>query len=370
MRSRNVTAFLFSNMHDDYLPALTHARSMGSVPYGGRYRLIDFPLSNLTNAGISKVGIITKNNYYSLMDHIGSGKAWDLYRKNEGLFFLPPNTQSDEMYSGRIASLYQSRYFIKNSADEYVIMADCNVVGSIDYEKFMAAHLSSGADITLAYKDCDSPDMSDNLTLRVDDDNRVADVMVGKCSGDGCKNSLGLMMMRADLLLRLLEDCVSRHQMNFNLDILQKNLHTLDIRGYEVAEYVDIICSVESFYKSNMSLFDSEIRDAIFRKDRPVYTKVRDAAPARYGLKSTAANSLIADGCYIEGDVQNSIIFRDVHVGRDAAVKNSIIMQGAVICEGADLNGTILDKNVVIRSGRILSGAETFPFFVNKGCIV
>ncbi len=371
MRNNNVLGIIFSNMHDSVLPGLTASRPLGSVPFGGRYRLIDFPLSNLVNAGISKVGIITKDNYQSLMDHIGSGKSWDLSRKNDGLFFLPPFTMSDELYAGRIASLMNIRPFFRNAREEYVVLSDCHVVGNIDFDRLLETHISSGADITVACKQGDVPHMGGSLVLHTNESNRVVDMEIGRHTGMGEQTfGLGLYVMRKDLLLRLLDAAVGRNQMDFEKDILLRNMENMRIFGYSVPEYTAVISSLDSYFRANMALLDAQVRSELFLSFRPVYTKVRDSAPAVYGLHGSVHNSLVADGCFIEGQVCNSIVFRDVRVARDSRIDNCIIMQGAVICEKTSLNCAVLDKNVVIKAGRTMSGAQAYPLFISKGTIV
>jgi glucose-1-phosphate adenylyltransferase len=370
MRNNNVLGILFANRHDEALPGLTNNRPIGSVPFGGRYRLIDFALSNLVNAGISKVGIIAQNNYQSLMDHIGSGKSWDLSRKNEGLYFLPPFTMSNEMYAGRIASLMNIRPFFRNSKEDYVILSDCHVVGNIDYDTMLQAHLASGADITVACQYDTPPALKDNLILRVTDEGRIDDIVLGHCPSERCHFGIGLYIMRKDFLVRMLDGASSRNQMSFERDILLRHLDEMHIHAYCVPEYTALITSLSSYFKANRALHDDAVRTALFQPQRPIYTKVRDAAPAVYGLRSSVSNSLVADGCFIEGTVRNSIIFRDVRIARGACIENSIIMQGSVVCEKTSLNCAVLDKNVVIKASRTLSGAEDYPLFINKGTIV
>ncbi len=370
MRNNNVIGIIFPNMHDEALPALTGVRPFGSIPFGGRYRLIDFALSNLVNAGIAKVGIVTKDNYQSLMDHIGSGKAWDLSRKNEGLYFLPPVAVSDEMYAGRIATLRGIRPFFRNSKEEYVILSDCHVVGNIDYDAMLDAHLDSGADITVACKHGDIPRLNDNLLLWMGEDGRVNDIMLGNCVAEECDYGLGLYILRKDLLTRLLDAAASRNQMNFERDILLRHLDDLRICGYRVPEYTAVISSPKSYFRANMELLNPAVREALFQPLRPIYTKVRDAAPAKYGLHASVSNSLVADGCFVEGEVRNSILFRDVRIARDTHIENSIVMQGAIICEKTSLNCAVLDKDVVIKASRNLSGAEDYPLFIDKGTVV
>lgn len=371
MRNNNVMALIFSNMHDESVRDLTAVRSMGSIPIGGRYRLIDFTLSSLVNAGVIKVGVVTKSHYQSLMDHIGSGKAWDLSRKHEGLCFLPPFNAQDDLYSGRVAALAGIGAFLERAREEYVILADSHLVGNIDYDRLIDAHLDSGADITIGYKRGPLPAQRNNLILTMDVDGRVADIQIGDANGE--QNSyygLGIYILRRDLLHRLVADAVSHNQMNFERDILQKYREDMRIQGAEVTEYVQTIHSLSSYFAANMAFLDSDVRAALFPKGRPVYTKVRDCAPATYGLHSQVSNSLVADGAHIDGTVRNSIIFRDVHIERDAVVENSIVMQDAVIHRGAHLDAVILDKNVTIHDGRCLRGADSYPVFITKGAVV
>lgn len=370
MRNNNVLGIIFSNMHDESLPALTGLRPFGSVPFGGRYRLIDFTLSNLVNAGISKVGIVTKDNYQSLMDHIGSGKSWDLSRKNEGLYFLPPFTMSKDLYAGRIASLIDIRPFLRNSKEDYVILSDCHVVGNIDYDQIVETHVASGADVTIACKYGGAPKFSDTLLLWMEEDGRVNDITLGQCPKGECDFGLGLYVMRKDFLTRMLETAASRNQMSFDRDVLLRHLDEIRICGYRVPEYTAVISSPASYFQANMELLKPEVRQALFLPQRPIYTKVRDSAPALYGLHASVNDSLVADGCFVEGEVRHSILFRDVRIARDARVENSIVMQGSIICEKSSLNCAVLDKDVVIRASRGLSGAEGYPLFIGKGNVV
>lgn len=370
MRNNNAMGLLFTNMHDESLRDLTGRRALGSVPFGGRYRLIDFTLSNMVNAGISKVGLITKSNYQSLMDHIGSGKAWDLSRKNQGLYFLPPFGTSDEMYNGRIASLAEIDTFLRNSKEEYVVMADCHVVGSIDYDALVEEHVATGADITIAYKHGAVPDMPDTLLLWTDKDKRVSDIVLGTHPAGESDYGLGLYVMRRDLLQQLVSTCLGRNYRHFERDILQRHVENMRIYGYEVPERIMVISSLVSYFEANMALLKPEVRADLFNSGRPVYTKVRDCPPALYGLHASVCESLVADGCRIDGTVRGSIIFRDVNVGRDAHLENCIVMQGTQIGAGANLNYVIMDKNVSIQEGRALQGFVSYPIYIGKGSTV
>jgi glucose-1-phosphate adenylyltransferase len=345
---------------------------MGSVPFGGRYRLIDFPLSNMVNSGISTVGIITKSNYRSLMDHIGTGKPWDLSRKRAGMFFLPPFSSAGSVgvYRNRIESLQGSLGFINRSNEEFVVMCVSNVICNLDFECLLSAHTKTGADITIAYKHGNAPKLDDSMTFAIDSTGRITNTALYQSGTQDADYSLNIFIFRKALLERLINEAASLNYTDFEQDIIRRNTENLKIYGYEYKGFSYTLDGLQSYYDANMELLKMENRTAFFTPERPVYTKLRDDMPAIYGVNSHVKNSLVADGCKIEGEVENCILFRRVNIGKGAKVKNSIIMQDTFIGENADLNCVITDKNVVIKPDKILSGAENYPLFVGKGIVV
>ncbi len=370
MRHNRALGLLFSNMHDDALPELTGVRAMGSVPFGGRYRLIDFALSNMVNAGVSKVGIITKSNYQSLMDHIGSGKAWDLSRKTEGLYFLPPFGGGEEHYDGRVTSLAGVMTFLRNSKEEFVILSDCHFVGNIDYRRLIDAHVESGADITVA---CCKGTLPKNLfspVIAADESGRITDMIITDHSSSDVTYGLGLYVLSRQLLMQFVDIAVSRNQHSFEWDILQRHVDDRRLYAYMVPEYTMVISSLDSYVSANFALLDAAVREQLFVPNRPIYTKVRDCAPTLYGMRANAAGSLIADGCKIEGAVRDCIVFRDVHVARGAEVSNCILMQGSMIGANSKLDYVVTDKYVCVRDGRELKGCADYPVTIRKNSMV
>ena len=373
MRENATLGIIFSNVHDEQLGVLTEKRTTGSVPFGGRYRLIDFTLSNMVNSGVEDVGIIAKSNYQSLMDHVGNGKDWDLARKRGGLRILPPFGHANSgIYRGRLEALFGAMSFIRHSLSEYVIIADGSLIANMDYEKILAYHEETGADITVVYQKetLNGEIVPDTALLDLDESGRVTGVRLGNQFHGEQNSYLDVCVMKKNLLERLVSDLSSRNLYSFSRDLLQGSVGTLHIQGYEFTGFARKVCSLKSFYASNMELLSQDVRKALFLKERPIYTKVRDEPPARYGLSASASNSFVADGAVIEGRVENSIIFRGAKIGKDAVVKNSIIMQGSTIGEGANLDYVITDKNVLIKDSRILMGFATYPVFIAKGSIV
>lgn len=369
----NVLGLVFANMHDTTLGDMTKNRTMGSVMFGGRYRLIDFPLSNMVNSGISEVGVITKSNYQSLLDHLGSAREWDLARKKGGLYILPPfgNVEST-LYRGRIEALYGAMSFIKHSRAKYVILSDCDVVTNIDYKPIVAAHIESGADITaVAHTGVySSDDIKTSTVFNVDADKNVTSVLINPDISGTCTTSLNVFVMSMDFLIETVNDAMARGDVSFERNILQEKCRELKIKIYEYDNYFSKLNSPESYFKSNMALLEPENARKLFVPKRSIYTKVSDNAPVKYDLDSKVSNSLIADGCIIEGEVENSVLFRGVKVGKGAKVKNCILMQGTVVGDNAELNYFITDKNVSICENHILTSSPQYPMYVGKGASV
>lgn len=371
MTGKNIVGIVFSNAYDECLSELTGLRTMGSVPFACRYRLIDFALSNMVNSGIEKVGVVTKSNYQSLMDHLGTGKPWDLSRKTEGMFLLPPfSTASSGSNGDKIASLKGIMGFISRSTEEYVLFSDCNSVLNIDIEELMDYHTEKGSDITIVYKNGKMPNLSNVIVMEMNDSGKATQITVSPVTEDNVNYSLNIILMKKSLLERLMHEAISLNYNDFEADIIQRNVNKLNIYGFEAKGYATTIDSMQTYFKANMELLNPENCDHLFDKERPVYTKVRDDMPAIYGLGSNVKNSLVADGCIIDGEVENSILFRGVRVEKGAVVKNSIVMQGTYVAQDSSLSYVVADKSVVITPGKTLSGAENYPIYIGKAIVI
>lgn len=372
MRGNNVLGIILSNAHDEALKEITDLRTMGSVPFGSRYRLIDFPLSSMVNAGISKVGVITKSNYRSLMDHLGTGKPWDLSRKREGLFILPPfNRAGTGMYHDRVQALEGIGGFIKLSNEEYVAISDSNYACNLNFAELLQFHTQNGADITIAYKHGVIPkNISHTMAFSIAEGGQINDAVLNPKIDGEFNYSLNVYIMEKALLQRLVKDAISHNYESFEKDLIQRNTNRLKIFGYEVRSFCADIDSLVSYYNANMALLNPENRRDLFSPDRPIYTKVRDDMPARYGLGSNVKNSLVADGCLIEGEVENCVLFRGVQIGKGAKVRNSILMQSTYVSDNAHLDCVIADKSVIFKPDRSLQGAPSFPVYIGKGITV
>ncbi len=367
----SAVGIIFSNIHDENIPELSRQRTMGSIPYGGRYRLIDFALSNFVNSGITTVGVITKNNYQSLMDHLGSGKDWDLARKTGGLILLPPfgATNSDGFYRNRLEALKNVTGFLNRRNEDYVVLSDCDGVFRMDFSDVIDYHESKQADITLVCHEETIDSGANYIVINADKDGRVTEVRDNASLKGSNKFYINVMVINRPFLLDIINGAVAHGYKSFHEDILQKNTKSLKIYAYDFNGYHVSIDSLSTYFKHNMELLKKSVRDELFGA-RDIYTKVRDSAPSKYGSESHVKNSLVSDGCVVEGTVENSILFRGVKVGKGAVVKNSIIMQDSVIGEKVLTDCVITDKNVVIRDNRILAGCDVQPYFIPKGTMI
>lgn len=366
MRGNDVMGILFAYVHEERVRELTGSRVMASIPFAGRYRLVDFVLSSMVNSGINKVGVITEQNYQSLMDHLGSGKAWDLSRKREGLYLLPP-FGADTRSHGKIAALYSIQRFLKNSNAEYVLLSNCDEVANIDLKKIFDFHTEKQADVTVVYRHGPSPETDRNILYTVDPEGIVRDMLIKRGGGEDCNYGTGMYLIGRERLMEMVEDCMSRNQYDFARDILQRHLQDMKVYGYECTGTAYLIDSFSSYFNANMALMDPMVRSQLFQTNRPILTKVRDDMPAKYGLGSVVQNSMVADGCVVEGEVENCVLFRGVHVKKGARLRNCVIMQDTVVGEGTRLDYVVADKEVVFEDNRSMSGHATYPVYVSKG---
>ena len=368
----NCIGVIFSNIGDNMIRDLTERRCMGSVPFGGRYRLIDFPLSAMVHAGINKVGISTRHNYRSLMDHLGSGKSWDLSRKNGGIYLFPPYSNiSSSSNATRLLELAAMMPFLENSKEDYVVLCDCDTVFNFDLSAMIEEHVNSGADITFGFVHGKKPrGAGGRMVFDLDHNQKIQDILIDPEQDEDCDYAINISIHNRTLLIKIIKDAMSRNYTTLSRDVYQRNLTNLDMRGYRLSGYVRVIDSLSTYLSANEDLLDPKKRDALFCTDRPVLTKVRDDAPARYAIGGKVKNSLVADGCLIAGKVDNCILFRGVTVGKEAVLSNCVIMQDTVIGDKANLSYVVTDKNTEISPGRTLIGFDSYPAYIAKDALV
>lgn len=371
----NALGIVFSNIRDKNVAEITKKRIMSSVPFGGRYRLIDFVLSNMTNSGIIKVGVVTRHNYQNLMDHLGTGKAWDLARKRGGIQVLQPyvdDTEEHIQMDNRLSTLRGIMYYLDKADEEYVILSDCDVIHNISYADVLKEHRNNNSDVTIVYKrhERDASWKSKRAVFMMDEDQRISHIKRSSNTKKGDALYLGTMIMRKDFLKNHMLIASNKGYKTI-LDYWSDNSSHIKIKGYEFNEYYAYIDSLESYLASNLDLLTLKVREQLFRKPyRPIYTSVNDSPATTYGEDAVVENSIIADGCIINGTVKNSVIFRGVKIDKGANVSNSVVMQDSIIGVNATLSHIVTDKNVFIGDDRTLCGHDTHPFYIEKGSII
>ena len=367
---------IFTGENNPYMRDLTMSRAVAALPFGGRYRCIDFVLSDLVNSRIRNVGLITQKNYHSLMDHLGSGKEWDLNRKRDGLFFLPPFSTKDNtgVYRGDIDAFHSVMQYVRRSSQKYLILAGSHTIFNTTFDAILKQHVETGADITIMYNEDPRfypEEQNRDLRLILDDDGKtVRELEWNPRYPRSNYRSCEITIIDKSLFEDLVEESYSRGWTDFVRDVMLAHVKDFKIMGWRYDGYVARIDSVNTYFMHSMELLKPENARDLHNKKHPIYTKVKDEIASNYGPHAEAHNVVVADGCSVDGVVENSILFRGVTVERGAIVKNSILMQGVTVRKGAVLDHVILDKNVTVNAGRQLTGYEGIPLVFRKNLTV
>ena len=375
----NAIGIIFANLHEKNIPELTSNRTIGSVPFGCRYRLIDFSLSNMVNSGITDIRVVTQANYASLMDHIGSGMDWDLARRSGGIKVLPPNARAQRItqttgFTTRLESLRSIRESIEHIKQDYVIMADCESICNIDLNVLLQDHIKNNADITMMVKRMPYKGAQESYITLIDSDTygNITDISNPVYVNGEYDTALNITVISRRYLRTVIDAATAYGYTSLTHDIMAKNIGR---RVYRVYRYDGPFASLTSFaeyFQTSMELIRNKgVRDALFGvATRPILTKIRNSPPTRYIEGSSVKNSLIADGCTIDGTVENSILFRGVKVERGAVVKNCILFQDTVVGENVFASCVVSDKNAVIKAGNVLAGHPSKPYYIGKNQIL
>ena len=347
---------------------LAHSRTPASMPFGGRYRLIDFTLSSMVNANIDEIGVICKENYGSLVDHIGNGKDWDLNRRKGGIKMLTPLARPDSTHGisrGRLDALRAIKGYIEDNAYEWVIFAFGGTIANINLDAMLEQHIADDAYLTIAYADI--PAGAGEILLDVNADRTVSAIHYQKTPATQGVYALGTAIIKKTDLLEFLDEAEDKDYSHLNRDLIQNQLGSKKICGYCHKGYARIVDTIDEYYCANMDMLNTATRNDLFNAERPIYTKVKDSVPTLYDFGAATSNSLIADGCVIRGIVKNSVISRNVIIEEGAIVENAILMQNTKVGKGAKISYIVTDKNVGISAETELRGAKGFPIVIGKG---
>ena len=352
---------------NELLRELAATRAVEALPFAGRYRVVDFSLSNMINSGINSVGLMLPDYSRAVLDHIRSGKDWDLARRRDGLTYLPAALPGNDARKGDLKDIYANLDFAELSDKKYVLFVNASYVYNIDFQEVLDFHKKAGADITMLYKTVTDDKEGQTISIQTDEAGKVTDIAESNGVKQGSKVVLSAYLMPVPTFAYIVRSTYERGGQDFLIDGIMRHANDQKIFAYEHKGYVARINSTAAYYKANRDCLNPEIWGELFMNpDRPIFTKVKDAVPVQYKDTAEVKNSLIANGCVIRGRVENSIIFRGVKVGKGAVVKDCILMQRCDIEEGARVENIICDKNVIVTKNRWLKGVESFPYIITK----
>ena len=362
---KKMMGLVWTNYTDGDFGLLTEERPIAAIPYGGRYRLVDFPLSNMVNSGIKTVGLITPYLYRSLLDHVGNGKEWALSRKVGGLYFLPGSTYGMRGATGRflLRDIVHNKAYLERAHEDLVVISACSKIFNIDFTDVAKAHEASGAGITLVYKKVSGGASGKNLDLELDPNGRVAEI---KKDEEGETNLfLDALIIDKSLMSRIVHWYEAQSYLDL-MDVVAENLKQFAVYGYEFTGYEHSIDNIVDYMDASMELLNPGVIKELFMGDRRISTKIHDAPPVKYGPAAKVVNSLVATGTVVKGVVENSIVFRGCNIGEGAVIRNSVILPNCTIDEGVVVENVICDKFVSLSDGVRLQGTAQKPLVVTK----
>lgn len=373
---KNVLGIIMNVNNTNNLGELAGHRTISAIPFGGRYRVIDFILSSMVNSSVTEVGLVMQEKYQSLMDHVGTGKDWDLARKNGGLILLPPYSYSyntlpsiRKQYLGSMDAICGIVDFLHKSKYEYVILADGDIIGNIELDEIIKFHIDSEVDVTAV---CTQDIKKEaGIYFALNRKKMVSNICINSNEDNSCSyNSIGIYVMKKSYLENLINYSLSHNLRSFEYEVLLKIFEDGRLNAYVFDKYAIKIKNIKNYFDANMDLLSKDVRDELFLKERPIYTNVHNEEPTHYSKSANVKESLISDGCKISGNIERSIIFRNVKIEKEANLKNCIIMQNSIIKSNANISYIIADKDVIIEENRMMLGNDTYPVYISRNSIV
>ena len=359
INKKEIVAMLLAGGQGSRLFALTQKKAKPAVSYGGKYKIIDFPLSNCTNSGIDTVGVLTQYEPLELNAYIGTGGFWDLDSLNGGAYVLPPYMKGEtgNWYRGTADAIYQNLDFLKRSHEPYVVIASGDCVYKLDYNKVLEYHIAKRADVTIVCKDVDAnEDVTRFGVLRMNEDYRIEEFEEKPMLSDYHTISTGIYVIRRRQLIEMIERCAQEGRHDFVKDILIRYKNLKRIYGYKMTGYWSNIATVESYYKTNMDFLKEDVRNYMFRSEPKIYSKIDDLPPAKYNTGSVVKNSLVSSGCILNSKVENSVLFKNVFVGKNCVIKNSIILNDVYIGDNTHIENCIVESRGTLNANTYYCG--------------
>ena len=353
---KNCIGIINLDENEERLSELTKYRPLASLPIAGRYRVVDFILSNMTNSGIENISLFTKNKARSLLDHLSNGKPWDIYHKKSGLKIFNFG-DLDPVYDD-VHNFLENIDNIRNCKKEYILICSSYMICNIDYNDLIQYHIDTKNDITIVYKNI--KEVKDNFenckVLNIDSNSKVISIGENIENNFNVNIDMEMYILKTDLFIDIVYKCVKNGMYKKFNQYVGGNLKKLNVGAYEFKGYLSCINSVSSYFNTNMDFLNEKVNKELFYSNAPIYTKPKDACPTQYTECSKVTNSIIANGSIIEGEVKNCIIGRKVYIGKNSIVENCVIFQGTVIGENVKMINVITDKGTAIKDGEEVKG--------------
>lgn len=359
MKQKECVAMLLAGGQGSRLGVLTQNIAKPAVPYGGKYRIIDFPLSNCANSGIDTVGVLTQYSPLELNDYIGSGKPWDLDRADGGVHVLSPyqNINGADWYKGTANAIYQNIPFIKRYNPKYVLILSGDHIYKMDYRKMIAEHEKAGADCTIAVIEVPMEEASRFGIMNCNPDGSVYEFEEKPAKPKSNLASMGIYVFNWESLKVYLEkdEADPDSSNDFGKNIIPAMLGDgKKLQSYRFADYWKDVGTIDSLWESNLDLLNPKVELDLSDPGWRIYSRSPSAPPQYIGESAELQNSLVTEGCEVEGKVDFSILFENVKVEKGATITDSIIMPGARVEEGATVQYAIIAENVTVKKNAVV----------------
>ena len=347
-------ALILAGGRGSRLDILSEKRSKPAVPFGGKFRIIDFALSNCTNSGIYRIGILTQYLPLSLNEHIGVGKPWDLDRRDSFVTLLQPN---NSWYNGTADAVRKNIEFVKRYGAKYVLILSGDHIYKMDYSKMIEQHKRTGADLTIAAKIVPLDEASRFGILETDSNLKINKFVEKPKEPKSNKASMGIYVFSTDALIEAIEKHPEIDDLDFGKHIIPDMIDQKSVYAYEYYDYWMDVGTYDSYLNANLDLCKSDDLD-LYDNNWKIYTKSEDLPPVKVGENATIATSLISNGCKIDGIVKNSVLSPGVTVGKGSTIKNSVILNDVHIGENCHIEETIIDKETVIGNYSVIGTGD------------
>lgn len=349
---------------------LQEYRPVGACSFLGRYRIIDFPISNMSNSGIDNIQVYIRRKPRSLTEHLGTGRHYNINSKRGKLHILfSENGMENDIYNNDIAAYMENIECIENNHFPYVVIAPSYMVYVMDYSELLREHVDSGADITLLYHSVDNAKESylSCSFLNLNRQKGVLSIEANRGSAKSRNIFMDTYVMKKELFLELIHKAHKLSSMYTLADIVSQECEELDIRGVSHRGFFASITDFSSYYNANISLIDFKTARTLFTDEWPIYTRTNDSCPTQYFDTADVKNSVVSNGCLIEGAIENSIIGRGCEIKQGAVVKNCVVLPGAVIGQDVHAENLVIDKHARLIHVKEVVAEKEHPGYIRRG---